>query len=30
MADVMELDFRPEPLRKILRDNAVKIFDLKP
>ena len=29
MADIVNLDFRPEPLRKVLRDNAVKVFKLK-
>lgn len=28
MADVMDLDFRPLPLRKILRDNARRVFGL--
>ena len=29
MSDMMNLDFRPEPLRKVLRDNALRIFNLK-
>jgi predicted TIM-barrel fold metal-dependent hydrolase len=28
MSEVLALDFRPEPLRKILRDNAARIFKL--
>ena len=29
MADMAALDFRPAPLRKVLRDNALRIFKLK-
>ena len=29
MAEIADLDFRPEPLRKMLRDNALRIFNLK-
>lgn len=29
MDDIAKLDFRPDPLRKILRDNALKLFKLK-
>ena len=29
MDDIMNLDFRPAPLRKILRDNALNLFKLK-
>ena len=29
MPEIMDLNFRPEPLRKILRDNALRIFNLK-
>ncbi|WP_431282828.1 amidohydrolase family protein [Humitalea sp. 24SJ18S-53] len=28
MDDMMALDFRPDPLRKVLRDNALKLFKL--
>ncbi len=28
MDDILNLDFRPEPLRKIMRDNAIRIFKL--
>ena len=29
MGEMMNLNFRPEPLRKVLRDNALRIFNLK-
>jgi predicted TIM-barrel fold metal-dependent hydrolase len=29
MSEVLDLNFRPEPLRKIVRDNAMRIFNLK-
>jgi hypothetical protein len=25
---MMDLDFRPEPLKKILRNNAIRLFNL--
>jgi predicted TIM-barrel fold metal-dependent hydrolase len=29
MNEVLELNFRPDPLKKILRNNAIRIFNLK-
>ena len=28
MNEMMDLDFRPEPLKKILRNNAIRLFNL--
>lgn len=30
MDDILHLNFRPEPLRKIMRDNALRLFKLEP
>jgi predicted TIM-barrel fold metal-dependent hydrolase len=29
MGDIQDLNFRAEPLRKILRDNALRVFNIK-
>ncbi len=29
MDEIHDLNFRPEPLRKILRDNALRVFNIK-